>query len=336
MLLLRSLPRRSRSSWLGGGGDWALVAMAYLSAFVTLVLAWHALKWLPVSVAQGWAAKDDALGGYVAGGNLLHLVSDNLVPMIIGRTSGPVDVGLFGRAKRLAEQFVDQVTSPLSQVALPVFSKLQDEVPRLTEAIFQILEKTTVLTFALAGLLVVSGSDVVVLLLGKNWTEAGVVVQLLAVGAFVWPISHVFASAMIGLGHSRAMLSWSWISLTIRLLAVGIAAAWGLVGVAAAVAVSQWTGLIIFSFFIARHIPITLSDIVRRLRPTVFAAALAMCGTAVTTAALNIDSLKWRLAMVVAEFAAFYLAGHGVSNAGRRVMREALQLSREAILSRRF
>lgn len=322
-------------AWLRWG-YWALVTMAYANAVVNLALAWYALKWLPGPPARNVGLrKMMRFGGYVAGGNLMYLVSENMVPMIIGRTSGATDVGLFGRASRLAEQFIDQVSAPLSQVALPVLSKLQDEMPRLKEAIYQILEKVTVLTFALAGLLVVSGSDVVVLLLGISWQKAGVAVQLLAVGALVWPVSRLFASAMIGLGHSRAMFSWSWLALAIRLLAVGIGTAWGLVGAAAAVAVSQWAGLIIFSFFISRYLPITLGDIVRRVRPMAFAAALAIGGTALTVTALNIDNVKLRLVMIVAEFVTLYLAGHAASTAGRRVMRDTLQFSREAI-SRRF
>jgi len=319
-----------------GWGYWALVAMAYTNALVCAAVAWYAMKWLPGPARRGFGLrKMMGFGGYVAGGNVLYLVSENIVPIIIGKTAGAADVGLFGRASRLTEQFIDQVTAPLSQVALPVLSKLQDERFRLQEAICQILEKVTVLTFALAGFLVVGGGDVVVLLLGHNWRNAGPAVQLLAVGALAWPISRVLASSMIALGHSRAMFAWSWFSLAIRLLTVGIGAAWGLVGVTAAIAVSQWIGLALFSFYVAKYLPVSVSDIVRRLYPSGVAVALALCGTALIAAALGIDNVQLRLTTVLAEFASLYVIGHAASKAGRRVMRDTLGFARE-VISLRF
>ena len=319
-----------------GWGYWALVAMAYANALVCAAVAWYTMKWLPGHPKRGSGLRTlMRFGGFVAGGNVLYLVSENIVPVIIGKTAGAANVGLFGRASRLTEQFIDQVTAPLSQVALPVLSKLQDERLRLRGGICQILEKVTVVTFALAGFLVVGGGDVVVLLLGHNWRDAGPAVQLLAAGALVWPISRVLASSMIALGQSRAMFVWSWFSLLVRLLAVGIGAAWGLVGVTAAIAVSQWIGLVMFSFYAAKYLPVSMSAIVRRLYPSAVAVALALCGTASITAMLGIDNIQLRLTMVLADFVGFYVIGHAVSKAGRRVMRDTLGFARE-VISRRF
>lgn len=319
-----------------GAGFWALVAMAYANAVVSLVLAWYALRWIPGLPTRGVGLrKMMRFGSYVAGGNLLYLVSENVVPIVLGRMSGAADVGLFGRAKRLADQFIDQVTAPLSTVAPSLLSRMQDDLPRLKMAVREMVEKVTVLTFALAGLLLVSGADIVVLLLGVRWREAGAAVQLLAIGALMWPVSRILASAMIGLGHSRPMFTWSWISLAIRFVAVVVGARWGLVGVAAAVAASQWAGLVVFSFFIARYLPISIGDILHWVRPTALAVAIAIVGTTAAIAMTGIDPVPLRLALTVVVFATLYITGHVATKAGRRVIREAVELTKALVLRRR-
>ena len=120
-----------------------------------------------------------------------------------------------------------------------------------------------------------------------------------------------------------------------RLLTVGIGAAWGLVGVTAAIAVSQWIGLALFSFYVAKYLPVSMSAIVRRLFPSAVAVALALCGTALITATLGIGNIQLRLTTVLAEFVGLYVIGHAVSKAGRRVMRDTLGFARE-VISRRF
>ena len=318
-----------------GWGYWALVAMVYTNALISGAVAWYAMKWLPGPARRGVGLRKlMGFGGFVAGSNVLYLVSENVVPIIIGRTAGTTDVGLFGRASRLTEQIIDQVTAPLSQVVLPALSKLQDERLRMREAICQILEKITVLTFALAGFLAVGGSDVVLLLLGRNWRNAGPVVQLLAVGALAWPMSRVLASAMIASGHSRAMFAWGWLSLAVRLLTVGVGAAWGLVGVSAGIAMSQWIGLALFSLYVGTYLPFSMSEIVRQLYPSAIAVAFAMCATALLASTLIIDHLQLRLAIVLAAFVSLYVIGHGVTKAGRRVLKDTLGFTQE-IFSRR-
>lgn len=318
-----------------GASYWALVAMAYANALVSLALAWYALRWIPGLPIRGVGLrKMMRFGGYVAGGNLLYLVSENVVPIVLGRMSGAAAVGLFGRAKRLADQFIDQVTAPLSAVAPSVLSRLQDDLPRLKTAVREMIEKVTVFTFALAGVLLVSGADIVVLLLGARWREAGAAVQLLALGALMWPVSRILASAMVGLGHSRPMFTWSWMSLAIRLAAVVVGAGWGLVGVAAAVAASQWAGLVIFSLFITKYLPVSMGDILRWVRPTAFAAAIAIAGTAVVIAVARIGDVPLRLVLSVVVFVSLYIIGHVATKAGRRVVREALELTRLTLLRR--
>lgn len=318
-----------------GAGFWALVAMAYANAVVNLALAWYAMRWIPGRPVRGVGLrKMMRFGSYVAGSNLLYLAAENVVPIVLGRMSGAAAVGLFGRAKRLADQFIEQVTAPLSAVAPSVLSRLQDDLPRLKTAVREMVEKVTVLTFALAGMLIVSGGDVVVLLLGARWREAGVVVRLLAVGALMWPVSRILASAMIGLGHSRPMFAWSWASLGIRIVAVVFGASWGLVGVAAAMAASQWAGLVVFSFFISRYLHISIRDILRWVCPTALAVAFAIAGTSVAIAMARVEHVPWRLALAVVMFVSLFIIGHVATRSGRRVIRQILALTRLTLLRR--
>jgi hypothetical protein len=136
---------------------------------------------------------------------------------------------------------------------------------------------------------------------------------------------------MISLGLSRPMFVWSSCSLLIRLTAVGIGAVWGLVGVAAAIAGSQWLGLLLFSIFVGRYTPVGPVDVARWTGPAAFAAASAIMAGILARPVWGTDSAMTSLALGVPVFGVLYLSALGASTSGRRIIREVWQLAREMI-----
>jgi PST family polysaccharide transporter len=306
-----------------GADYWSLILMAYANAIGNVVATWLAVRWRPGRPKRQIGLRNLVrFGGYTAAAHLMNAASDGLAPIVVGRSIGAGGVGLLNRASRLTEQFVDQLASPLSQVVLPTLARIQDDRERSRRAIRQVIEKTALLTFGLAGLLVVAGESVVLLLLGQGWEEAGLIVRILAIGSIIWSITRLLEAVVIGQGHAREMFYWTGVNLALKLFAIVIGSRWGLVGVATAIALANWLGFMFLVAFAKRFLPLDLAGLIQAGRPAGIAvmAAIALC--AVINKWISFETPLLTMLLLSSVYVAGYVFAILLQADGRRLARE--------------
>ena len=74
-----------------------------------------------------------------------------------------------------------EITHVISQVTFPAYSKLQYGIPKLRETYLRVLQVTAFLSFPIAGLIFVLGSDFAKIFLGEKWMPMVPAVQVLCV-----------------------------------------------------------------------------------------------------------------------------------------------------------
>jgi len=241
-------------SALAGWGFWALVAQQLTQALVLLVVLIVAAGWLP-----GLPRRDAPVGAFLAFGwnmlasQLVSYVSNNIDNVLVGARFGPAALGVYSRAFQLLMTPLNQVRIPLTTVALPLFSRLQNEKERFGEwlARGQLALGYTIVT----GLALVAGASdpLTSLLLGPKWSAAAPILRLFAVAGIFQILAFVGYWAYVSRGLTGALLRYSLVSAAIKVACIIIGSLGGVLGVAIAYAVAPALSWPISLWWLARN-----------------------------------------------------------------------------------
>jgi PST family polysaccharide transporter len=177
---------------LAGWGVWALVVQQYVELGLLSSLAWWVEPWRPQPPPRGGArpGRGAAIGGhlrlgsYFAAASVVFYVADNLDRVLVGRLVGPEAVGLYGQAYNVMIKPVYVVITPLIALVLTSLSRSRDQPQTRRQLVVAYYRLLAVLLMPAAAGLIVVGRDVMQLLGGDAWKDAGPLLSVLALGMF--------------------------------------------------------------------------------------------------------------------------------------------------------
>lgn len=189
-----------------GFGYWALIAQTIIGAAIgAIILVWQ-LRWIP-----GRPARDGQLRGHLGFGSvstfaaLINYISTNTDSIALGRFLGPSSVGTYSRAYQLFSLPVDQITSPLTSVLLPVLARV--DVDSLPAVLLRVQRCLAYLILGVCLVIAAGGTPLTALLLGGRFTGAGQLVQVLMAGAVFQISAYVYYWAFLTTDR-MALLFW--------------------------------------------------------------------------------------------------------------------------------
>lgn len=173
---------------------------------------------------------------WVFASNVLAYLSTSGDDLAVGRFAGTRALGLYRVAYRLGNLPTTQLSGAVAQVALPFLSRLENADPgRREETFLRYLHLTSASAGVVATLLVVTAPDLVVVVLGQAWAEAGGVLAILAGAGFIRAI--VGSGGIYFLARGRPQLDTLMQALRFAVLAAGLLlmlGRWGIEGAAIA------------------------------------------------------------------------------------------------------
>jgi O-antigen/teichoic acid export membrane protein len=208
-----------------GFGVWSLVGQQLAGAIAGAIFLWSMSSYRP-SLKFSWPHFRELFGfsSSVFAVSILWFFSMRLDQIIIGRFAGMPALGLYSIAGKLPNLANMMVKQPLAIVALPSLSTLQDDHVKMRQAVYHGMELNAVISFAVFVGLAAIAPDLVTLLFGAKWADAGMLCSLLAlysltdvlqtffypillasggIGKYVWlNVSHfvgVLAACLIGI-----------------------------------------------------------------------------------------------------------------------------------------
>jgi PST family polysaccharide transporter len=220
---------------LGGYGYWSLVWRRLTLPLITALLAWVFCRWFPSRPRRGPSIRRLLTFGFKTYGNfLLTYVRNNLDRILIGKAFGKGPLGHYDRANQLSSLLPNQLTIGLAGVGIATLSRLRNDPPRYLRYFETSLAILSFVGFPGSILLTLVGKDIIVFLLGKNWSTAGDIFVALgpAIGVFV--IYNTSTWLHISLGRPDRLLKWSIGVLAASALAYSIGLKFGPLGVAVA------------------------------------------------------------------------------------------------------
>ncbi len=261
-----------------GKNYWALVFSQLSQGLAYAAAVWLVCRWRPgLPVRNSGVRSLLAFGRNLTGFSIINYFARNLDNMLIGRFWGGVQLGLYARAYQLLMLPIDQISTPITSVAIPALSRLTDSPERYRNAYLRLLEKIAILTMPLMALMIATSDWVVLLLLGPKWSGVSRIFALLAIAGFVQPLCSTTGWLFVTQGRTHHMFQWGLIGATIIIASIVAGLPWGAVGVAASYSIT-FVCLVtpLLFWFVAREGPVRAFDFYRTIGPPACASVFVL------------------------------------------------------------
>ncbi len=216
---------------LTGGGVWALVIGSMTTqAFKTIginLLA-RCLMWPKFSFAGMGLLLTS--GSQVTLGRIIWSIFIQTDAFIAGKWLGKEALGYYSVSMHLASLPTQRISALISQVAFPAFSRIQHDLSRVAS---HTLLGVRVLSFVVFPVLWGMSSvapEIVKAILGRQWTEAIIPLQILALVMPLRTISIFLANPIAGLGRFDVGLANVVLASLVMVTAFVVGVQWGLLG----------------------------------------------------------------------------------------------------------
>ncbi|HUN60359.1 MAG TPA: lipopolysaccharide biosynthesis protein [Candidatus Sulfotelmatobacter sp.] len=327
---------------------WALVWGSVVQVAVVAVAAWLACKWIPSFPRRDTAGTGSGLK--FAANVYCHFafsyLTSNTDNLLVGWRYGAQPLGFYKKAYDLFVLPQTQLMSPISAVAVSTLSRVSGDRERFRRYFLEIISVLALVGMGIGTDFALVGKDIIRVLLGPGWDEAGRIFSLFGPGIGVMLLYSTHGWIHLSIGRPERWLRWGLLGFvcTTSLFFVGLH--WGPSGVALAWTVAYFLlmfpgfwyagkpiglGLApllgaVWKFFVASVVAGTITLLILRAFPFFGATASA-------------PAAFLRMLLVSVVFLALYLGALTILYKGTKPLNEAALLFRDLLpeeLLRRF
>jgi O-antigen/teichoic acid export membrane protein len=246
---------------------WALVAGTVCSLVATTVMS-H--TWLP-GIVNRWQWDQSAahelihFGKWILISSILGFLVSSGDRLLLGGLISPNELGVYVIAFTIFSSIQQIVTKIIGDVMYPALSEIIRERPaNLKRDYYRFFVPTASVVYFCAGILMIFGHSLIVLLYDPRYEQAGWMLQVLAAALLTIPF-YITASCFLALGFSRLFSNLIAIrAVTLFLLIPMGFHFFGLQGALVGIVISYFSSLPTIIFFMIKH---RLFDMWKELLP---------------------------------------------------------------------
>ena len=259
---------------LSGGGAWAIIAQQLMVTVVSTILVWLYSPWRPSARFSRHSLRRYAgFSANMFGTNTITQLRSTTDNVLIGRFLGASSLGLYGLAYNVILVPFNRIAVPIAQVLYPALSRVQDDPAVMADYWRRSIRLLGAIAIPAQIGLVIVAPDFVAAALGSDWSDAVPIIQLLALVGLLQTLQFLNPMVMQALDRTSLLLAWTCLSYAAAVTAFVVGLQWGIMGVAAAFAVSAAITEPTYAFITGRLIGVRLSQLARDLSGVAQASA---------------------------------------------------------------
>jgi len=223
----------SLSLALAGWGVWSMV-WGFLASNLTktigvyLLSSWRFNRNYNVREAMSLLS----YGLHITVSRVFWYIYNNVDKVIIGKILNVRSVGVYDMAMSLATLPSSQITSIVTNVASPLFSKLQNDLPQISLMILKLTRGIAYITYPLLVGMLVCSHELVVVILGDKWLDMLVPFGALCLVGLLRSVDPLLSQVLISTGHAKKLSAYTAMCGVVMAVAVLMGGLWdGLRGV---------------------------------------------------------------------------------------------------------
>jgi O-antigen/teichoic acid export membrane protein len=294
---------------MNGFGAMSLAAYYLTSALLGLIVLWSCSPWRPAFAWARGPARDIArYGRHVSATGAINFANENSDVLVIGYVLGPSAAGIYVVGKRAFIAANALLAGALSRLAVPVFSQIHGDPPRLAAAFLSAIKTTSIVTTpAFAGLALVA-PEFLMLFFGPQWLAATSVMQALCIVGIIQSLGLYNHALMLALGKPGWQTRLTLLYAVVNLAAFALVARFGIGAVALAFAARAYLLYPLSVAPVMRLIPVSVPTYLGALRTSVIATAVMAAGVILLRGIVQDWPVLLRLLALIAAGGALYAA----------------------------
>lgn len=190
-----------------GWGVWALVVQQISASVARLLFMEWYMKWLPRwTFSRASFRHLFGFGSKILCSSLINTIYSNLYTLVIGRAFSAGEVGHYNRGSQFAMLPAQTVLNIVMKVAYPLMAEVQDDAERLKTAYQKFLRMPLFVLYPILFGLMALAEPLILVLLGEKWLPCVPLLQVLCLGAFFEPLTHINLNVLYVKGRTDLVL----------------------------------------------------------------------------------------------------------------------------------
>ncbi|PWV93812.1 PST family polysaccharide transporter/teichuronic acid exporter [Paenibacillus cellulosilyticus] len=212
------------SAWMQAGVMSLVLGQLTVSSVKTLCLVLVGMRsWKPGFHFKFNEVKEFIkFGAYQMGEKTIHFFSTNIDYIIIGKMFGTQVLGYYTFAYQLAIIPVMKINPVVTQVALPIFARIQHEKKKLREGYLTVLQYLSMINFPIYAGLIIASPLFIPIMFGDKWNGSILFIQVLSLMGLIRSTIQPNNSLLLAIGRADLSFKWTVISMFVLLPSIGI------------------------------------------------------------------------------------------------------------------
>ena len=253
-------------------GVWSLIFGSIGSSIITFSLYLKYIRWVPSFVFNWEVIKSStSFGLSITLRKILGQITITAPPLIIGKFFGTDILGIYSFANSIIQMIIGQVDAMISQVLLPLFSRLQNDKARLINGYLKVNHYTFLLVMPmLAGYMFVA-KDLIGIVYGQKWLPAVLISQIILIAIVIGSVYAKASSLITGIGRPQLLLRLELYLFVPVFSALLITAKFGIIYLVTAMAIGKIVTFIMLQFILKHCIGLKFIEFVKCLKEPLLA-----------------------------------------------------------------
>ena len=246
-----------------GAEYWALVGLVVATAIINCLLAVGVSRWVPsLPKRKSGTMPLVKFGGNLTAFGFLNYFIRNLDNILIGAMIGPQALGFYTKSYGLLTLPLSQVNAPLTGVMIPTLSRLRLKHAEYKKAVFHASRVVNFIGVPIVVFAFFNASDVVLTLLGEQWSPCIDIFRWLSIAALITPASTIPGWICRSLGMPERHLHWAMVAMPVMACCFLIGVQWGVIGVAIAFSIGWPIMSFAMMFYATWKTHVSVTDII--------------------------------------------------------------------------
>lgn len=202
-----------------GYGVWSLVFQQLSCCLFRLFIITCVVRWIPkFSFSVKSFRHMFSYGSKILCSGLINTLYDNLYTLVIGRIFSAREVGFYNRGEQFARLPSSTLLGIFMKVAFPLMSQVQDDTQKLQTAYKKFLRTPIFFLYPILFSLIVLAEPTISTFIGEKWLQTVPLLQVLCIGAFFDPLTHINLNILYVKGRTDLVLKLELIKKPIAFL----------------------------------------------------------------------------------------------------------------------
>ena len=272
-------------------GVWSLVAGNTINTFLVFLGLWIFRPWklrlkFDKEIAK-WFLK---FGFYLWIGAIVTFILFQYNDFIVGTLLGAATLGFYAKALKFAELPNSMVTSVISRVALPTYSKLQKDKDKLQKSFNLVLRNVVRISVPMTLVLFFTAHEFTLVLIGEKWLPMVPILKLLILYSFLRAIFDDAGAFLTAVGKPQIVSKYISLQALVLLGLTPVLVKWlGVDGAAVGLDAVMLLGVVLAYYYVSKRIPLSLSS---AFLPSLVSAVAAVLVYLAVSNWYNFDTLN--------------------------------------------